>query len=876
MSSFALHLLYPSSTPLPYHLLHDTFALALHAAELTVTAFLLHSFYVSGSIVYFITLLSLLSVSLICLALFFSIPYPSPHLCHLLLGLPFASLTPFLIVPSYYIFPSCIPSPINSLFHHRPSKPPTSHSDPTRAYLNYKLTQHASLHLHSILFTLPSSIVLLIFICSHSDDLTWVHTALLLIQISIFSSRTQAWTFSVHPPTMCLMLTCLALDTCNLYSYVLLLASSTPSQATLPPPYFFHSYSHPSVLNVLMLCKDMTLLLIFAFAFVLLLLAFALKDLHLAPPASCRVVGLMTVKWWLALVSGLTLFVPLVLTMKVMKGTWVVIGLYVGLEYQIALWPVFYRRLHRFLTGDIKGWTEGELSGAEGGQPHRLYLTHRFFASKCLTLYPPPACINDRRRHFISHALHTLSLTPHTFDAPTLKALEYDEGHRLSWAEELDRYRRHLFNQFPTPPTRIPLWSRVMHLTGVVILYFCIPLYTLSVLFDLLYPIAAGVWLGVDGGWAGGVTRLALIIVCLYTALCVVIVMLTPSVRRFHRLMGQVILYDLPQQQTLVESNTKDVPEGVYRPPTPPSDVSSPSASMASAPSPLPPLSPPWSLADDHLTDWPFQLSSLLYSSYLSTNTHATLQSLGLPPPITSLIVSYLPPMERERAGAGEEEMEWKERRRRRRRERRRASHSYEGGDPWGGGRAFLFNRAGGGGEGEDEEEMDDFEIVDPEVDLRLQRQVAAIEMGRTRPRHFHQWQREVSDVGGGRGGGEGGLVIWEQPDEEGEEKKEEGKDGEGDVGEKEDSAGVMQGMYGVLVGGRRGGNFARFDERKGGFEDGVGGEGEDGRTEGCYIDIAEYDREQGEEEKERDRGEWEDRTPSLRDEKQHRLLDPH
>ena len=811
-----LSLTYPSSIPLRYHLLHDSFALALHAADVALTALLLHFFYTQGALVYFITLLSLIAVALMCGAIFFSLPFSLSSPCFLMLGIPFAYLSPFVIVPSYYALPSSLPHCFHALLHCRPSLCPHTHPDPMRGYLLYKLTQHASLHLHAVLFTFPASVVLLVYCASHSAELTWLHTATLLTQLTVLCTRMQSWTFSVHAGTMLAMILALAMDVVNAYAYVLLLASSTPGEAWGVRPYFFSAYTHSTPLNVAMLDKDMTLFLLFALTFVLLLAAFALKDLHMHPAMGWRVVGITVVKWWLGYVSGVTLFVPLVLALKVMKMTWLVIALYIALETQVTLWPVFYRRLHHFLVhGGVQGVAAEGVDSADAGDVRsRLFLANQFFASKALTLYPPPACINGKRRHYVAHALHTLSLTPQTFDVDALKALEMGEN-PPSLRSAFTLLRLNLFSQFPPLPQSPALWNRVMQVTGIVVFYLCLPLYVVSVLWDILYPLAAGVWLGVTGGWGSGVERLALIVVCVYAAMFAAVALLLPSVMRFHRLMDQVIMYELPQQQALVEANTKDVPDAAFQQHSPPS---SPSSSLvrhshavgpSSAPPPCPP-SPPWSLADDHLSDWPFQLSSLLYSSHLAHLARRHLLDDGLPADLCTLVISYLPEMERERASTSAEEMEWKERRRTRRRERRAHPVHYQDGlhrmHPWRGRRGFdQEDVLQGGGRGFHggldgmEMELDIDDLLDLEDDhdgaLRLQRQVtASVEMGHTRPRHFHQWQREPSLEEGEEAKV---RVRWEEEDDGAEQKERP----QADAGEeKERCSGVMHGVYDALV----------------------------------------------------------------------------
>ena len=643
---------FPSSIPLRYQLLHDGFTCLVQFADLTFTALLIYYYYTRELYGYFNATVTLASLASLFLTLHFS------HLTRtnsffIFLYMPAAFTAPYLVLLAAYRVPpllprSVLPSLLPPAFA---TLAPTGAVDSVKQYQLYTLYRHSGFHFHAMVWTVPVSLVTLIYVSSHQHETTWLPIAALLVQMTVITSRLWMFAFSIHTPTLVFLLLCIAADVLNVYASILLLSSSTESQ----PAYrvwFFSSYSHASLFNSVLLNKDFTLFLLYSATFVCLVLYGLVRQLALRMPQTAWWVLLVLLQYAFVVMSFVLLFVPVVVLLFAMKCVWVVILVYCVVLYEQWAMPVFYRRLYAYLTAS----STFASSTARSTWNERVYAANQYFAQRCLTLYPPPVCTTPTKRQWVALALHVLSLKPNEFDAAALMQ-RADAG---AWVG-----CRRTFTAIHTLLTQQPadLWyQRAGRLVGCLVFYVCLPCYAASVAWDVVWPVIAAVYLASYGGCSDGGGLLAVIVGCVYGAVLLAALLLLPSVLRFHAVMDSVLRYDLPRLQYSVERRQPDKHD---QPALPcyPHQLDNP-VSVTKREDDWQLL--PFNVEGDTLSDWPYQISSLLYSRMLRTETRAVLVAAGMVEAVSDMVVSYLPTMEREREGQEAEDGEWMERRRRR------------------------------------------------------------------------------------------------------------------------------------------------------------------------------------------------------------------
>ena len=651
-----LQSVFPPSIPLRYQLLHDTVTCLLQSADLVFTALLLHYYYTRELYGYFNAAVTLVSLASLFLTLHLSHLTRSNSLL-LFLFMPAAFTAPYLILLASYRLPPLLPrSLLPSLLPPASAvSAPAGAVDSVKQYQLYSLYRHSGFHFHAMVWTAPLSLVTLIYVSSHQHDTGWLPIAALLVQITVITSRLWMFAFSIHTPALLFLLLCIAADILNLYATVLLLSASTTSQ----PAYhvwFFSSYSHSSLFNSILLNKDFTLFLLFSFTFVALVAFGLARQLSLRVPPNVWWVMLIVVQYAFIVMSFVLLFVPVVVLLFAMKCVWIVLLVYCVVLYEQWAMPVFYRRLYAFLTAS----STFAASTAGSTWDERVYTANQYFAQRCLTLYPPPVCTTPTKRQYIALALHVLSLEPSDFNAAALMQ-RAGAGVWVNCRRTLGAVYA-VLTQHPAD-----LWyQRIGRLVGCLMVYVCLPCYTASVMWDVAWPVIAAVYLAAYGGCADGGGLLAVIVGCVYGAVLLAAALLFPSVLHFHAVLDSVLRYDLPHVQYNIERRQPDKNDQ----PAPPTTASALEHQHDS------PVSVtkreddwrllPFNVEGDTLSDWPFQISSLLYSRMLRTEARGALVAVGMVEAVSDMVVSYLPAMEREREGQEAEDGEWMERRRRR------------------------------------------------------------------------------------------------------------------------------------------------------------------------------------------------------------------
>lgn len=660
-----LQTVFPPSIPLRYQLLHDTFTCLLHTADITFTALLLHYYYTHHLDDYFNATISLVALASLFLTLHFTYITHIRSRIATLLYLPAAFTAPLLLLLASYRLPPLLPRSLLPRLlpsHYASLAQPTVAVDAVKQYQLYSLYRHNGFHFHAVVWTAPISIVTLVYIASHQHDTGWLHTAALLVQICVILSRTWMFAFSVHMPTLVFLLLLIQADVLNLYSSVLLLASSTASQP-LYHVWFFTRYTHASLFNSILLNKDFTLFLLFSFVFLCLVVyAFVrqltLRQLRAGGPQGqslCVVVCVVCLQFIPIVVSFVMLFAMIVSLLFVLKTIWLVILLYcVGL-YDQWVQPVFYRRLYAYLTAS----STFASSTAHSTFNERVYIANQYFAQRALTLYPPPVCTTPAKRHLITLAQHTLSLQPNEFNPADLMRVA-DVGVWLGCQRAAGAVHA-LLVQHPVDW----LYQRIGRKVGYMIVYVAVPCYVASMVWDVVWPIIAAVYLAAYGGCASGGGLLAVIVGCVYGAVLLAAVLLLPSVVRFHGVMHSVLRYDLPRVQHAIDRCQPDKRD------QPASANSDSQQQQGDQPVAVTRRQDDWRLLPfnvdgDTLSDWPHQISALLYSRMLRAEVRSALMEAGMMEPLSDMVASYLPAMERERAGQLVEDGDWIEKWRRR------------------------------------------------------------------------------------------------------------------------------------------------------------------------------------------------------------------
>ena len=646
-----LQSVFPPSIPLRYQLLHDTLTCLIQSADLAFTGLLLYYYYTRELYGYFNATVTLVSLACLFLTLHFSHLTRSNSLL-LFLYMPLAFTAPYLILLAAYRLPpllprSLLPSLLPPAFA---MLPPTGAVDSVKQYQLHSLYRHSGFHFYTMVWTAPLSIVTLVYVSSHQHDTTWLPIAALLVQMTVVTSRLWMFAFSIHAPTLAFLLLCIVADVLNLYASVLLLSSSTGSE----PHYrvwFFPSYSHASLFNSVLLNKDFTLFLLFSFTFVCLVAFGLVRQLSLRLPPTAWWVLLVMFQYAFMTMSFVLLFVPVVVLLFAMKCVWIVILVYCVVLYEQWAMPVFYRRMYAFLTAS----STFASSTAHSTWAERVYAANQYFAQRCLTLYPPPVCTTPTIRQWVAIALLVLSLKPSEFDAAALMR-GADAGALVGCRRTLAAVHVVLTQQ------PADLWyQRMGRLVGCLIFYVCLPCYVASVVWDVLGPIIGAVYLAAHGGCATGGGLLAVIVGCVYGAVLLAAVLLLPSVIHFHSVIDSVLRYDLPRVQHSIE---RKQPYKNDHPALPcyPHQCDNP-VSVSKREDDWRLL--PFNVDGDTLSDWPYQMSSLLYSRMLRTQVRDVLVESGMVEAVSDMVVSYLPAMEREREGQEAEDGEWMERRRR-------------------------------------------------------------------------------------------------------------------------------------------------------------------------------------------------------------------
>ena len=649
-----LQSVFPPSIPLRYQLLHDGLTCLVQSADLAFTAVLLYFYYTRELYGYFNATVTLVSLASLFLTLHFTYLTRSNSLL-LFLYMPAAFTAPYLILLASYRLPPLLPrSLLPSLLPAAFAMPaPAGAVDGGKQYQLYTLYRHSGFHFHALVWTAPVSLVTLIYVASHQHDTIWLPLAALLVQTVVLTSRLWMFAFSIHPPTLVLLFLCIAADVLNLYASVLLLSASTDSQPAYSV-WFFDSYSHASLFNSVLLNKHFTLFLLFAFTFVCLVVYGLVRQLAVRMPPNVWWVLLVVLQYAFVVMSFVLVFVPVVALLFVVKCVWIVILVYCIVLYEQWAMPVFYRRLYAFLTAT----STFASSTARSTRSDRIYAANQYFAQRCLTLYPPPACTTPTKRQWVALALHVLSLKPSEFDAAALMR-RADAGAWVGCRRTLSAIHA-LLTQQPAE-----MWyQRVGRLVGCLVFYVCLPCYAASVAWDVVWPVIAALYLAAYGGCADGGGLLAVIVGCMYGAVLLAAVLLVPSFIRFHSIMDSVLRYDLPRVQHLVERRLPDKHEQPALPCYPhqldyPVSVTKREDDWRLL---------PFNVEGDTLNDWPYQISALLYSRLLRTEVRSELGIAGMLEALSDMVVSYLPAMEREREGQEAEDGEWMERRRRQQR----------------------------------------------------------------------------------------------------------------------------------------------------------------------------------------------------------------
>ena len=658
-----LQSVFPPSIPLRYQLLHDTLTCLLQSADLVFTALLLYFFYTRELYGYFNAVVTLVALASLFLTLHFSHLTRSSSLL-LFLYTPFAWTAPFLFTLASYRLPPSLPDSL--LPRLLPASfaamaVPAGAVDGVKAYQIHSLRRHGAFHFHALVWTAPVSLVTLIYVAAHQHDTTWLPSAALLVQMAVLTSRLWMFAFSIHAPTLALLLLCIVADVLNLYASVLLLAASTASQPTYGV-WFFSSYAHASLFNSVLLNKHFALFLLFAFTFLCLVAYGLLRQLAVRVPPSVWWLALVVLQYAFVVMSFVLLFVPVVALLFAVKCLWLVVLVYCLVLYEHWTAPVFYRRLYHFLTAQ----RTFAASTAGSTRAERVYAANQYFAQRCLTLYPPPACTTPAKRQWVALALHALTLKPSEFDAAALMR-RADASAWVGCRRVLGAIHA-LLTQQPAE-----LWyQRVGRLVGCLVFYVCLPCYALSVTWDVVWPIIAAVYLAAHGGCEDGGGLLAVIVGCVYGAVLLSAALLLPSFLRFHAVMDSVLRYELPRAQLLLERHQPDKDEQPALPCYPQPLEQAVCASKRDDDWRL----LPFNVDGDTLNDWPHQMSALLYSRMLRARARAELRAGGMVEAVSDMVVSYLPAMEREREGREAEDGEWAKRRRQQQWQAMREPHS--------------------------------------------------------------------------------------------------------------------------------------------------------------------------------------------------------
>ena len=642
----------PPSIPLRYQLLHDTITCLVQSADLACTALLLYYYYTRELYGYFNATVTLVSLASLFLTLHYSHVTRSNSLL-LFLYMPAAFTAPFLILLAAYRVPpwlprSLLPSMVPPAFS---VTAPAGAVDNVKQYQLYTLYRHSGFHFHAMVWTVPVSLVTLVYVASHQHETDWLPIAALLVHLTVVTSRLWMFAFSIHTPTQLFLLLCIAADVLNLYSSVLLLSASTATQPVYHV-WFFSSYTHATLFNSILLNKDFTLFLLFAFTFLCMTTFGLIRQLAIRMPLTAWWVLLVLVQYAFVVMSFVLLFAAVVALLFELKCLWLVILVYCVVLYEQWAMPVFYRRLYAFLTAS----STFASSAAGSTWSERVYAANQYFAQRCLTLYPPPVCTTPTKRQWVGLALHVLSLQPSEFDAAALMR-RADAGAWVGCKRTIGAIQAQLAPQ----PTDLR-YQRIGRLVGCLVFYVCLPCYAASVLWDIAWPVVGAVYLAAYGGCEEGGGLLAVIVGCVYGAVLLAAVLLLPSVIHFHSVIDSVLRYDLPRVQHTLERRQPDKND---QPALPcyPHQLDNP-VSVTQREDDWQLL--PFNVEGDTLNDWPYQISSLLYSRLLRTEARNVLVSGGMVEAVSDMVVSYLPAMEREREGQEAEDGEWMERRRRR------------------------------------------------------------------------------------------------------------------------------------------------------------------------------------------------------------------
>jgi len=654
-----LQSVYPPTIPLRYQLLHDTFTCLVQSADLACTGLLLYYYYTRELYGYFNATVTLVSLASLFLTLHFSHRTRSNSLL-LFLYMPAAFTAPYLILLASYRLPpllprSLLPSLLPPAFA---LAAPSTAVDIVKQYQLHTFDRHSGFHFSAMVWTAPVSLVTLVYLAAHqhTDTLTWLPITALLVQTLTLTSRLWMFAFSIHTPTMAFLLLCVAADVLNVYSSVLLLAASTASQP-LYHVWFYSSYSHSTLLNALLLNKSFTLFLLFSFTFVCLVVFGLVRQLTLRVPPTVWWVLLIVLQYAFMVMSFVLLFAPVVVLLFAMKCVWLVVAVYCVILYEQWAMPLFYRRLYGFLTAS----SSFALSTAPSTSAERVYAANQYFAQRCLTLYPPPACTTPAKRQYVALALHVLSLKPAEFDVTALMQ-RADAGVLVSCRRTVSAVHALLTLQ----QTDL-LYQRIGRLVGCLIFYVCLPCYAASVAWDVVWPIAAAFYLAAHGGSAHSGGLVAVIVGCVYGGVLLAAVSLLPSVLHFHSILSSVLRYDLPRVQHNIERFQIDKSDQPALPCYPqPQDSEEEASEVGGSRREDDWRLLPFNVEGDTLSDWPYQMSSLLYSRMLRKRTRDALVGGGVVEAVSDMVVSYLPAMEREREGQEAEDGEWMERRRRR------------------------------------------------------------------------------------------------------------------------------------------------------------------------------------------------------------------